>query len=259
MNILSKKRIFILWIFINILPLELHEREFSDGDGGKTAIPSVFRDTVMDKEEILQRIKESAGDTGLSDRTLADYVDNNMPEAGKDPDDAYFTRHAAVLKSIAGNFRHDVASAVEDFKKNWKPDPKPAPKPDPDGSGEDLKKSLAEWQKRVEGMEARLAEADRQASRLSLEKGVREAMRGKGASDEYVLGKVLDSADFGGETDAAKIAESLLSAYDAEYTACRGHGTAPRFNAGGGGGGGSKDIDDFFSRKAKRESWAKRN
>lgn len=244
-----------MWIFINILPLELHEREFSDGDGGKTAIPSVFRDTVMDKEEILQRIKESAGDTGLSDRTLADYVDNNMPEEGKDPDDTYFTRHAAVLKSISGNFRHDVASAVEDFKKNWKPDPKP----DPDGSGEDLKKSLAEWQKRVEDMEAKLAEADRRTSRLSLEKGVREAMRGKGASDEYVLGKVLDTADFGKETDVAKIAEELLPAYDAEYAACRGRGVAPRFNAGGGGGGGSKDIDDFFSRKAKRESWAKKN
>lgn len=255
MNILSKKCIFVLWIFINILPLELHEREFSDGDGGKTAIPSVFRDTVMDKEEILQRIKESAGDTGLSDRTLADYVDNNMPEEGKDPDDAYFTRHAAVLKSISGNFRHDVASAVEDFKKNWKPDP------DGDGEGE-LKKALgalAEWQKRVEGMEAKLAEADRRESRLSLEKGVREAMRGKGASDEYVLGKVLDTADFGKETDVAKIAEELLPAYDAEYAACRGRGVAPRFNAGGGGGGGSKDIDDFFSRKAKRESWAKRN
>lgn len=235
--------------------MELHEREFSDGDGGKTAIPSVFRDTVMDKEEILQRIKESAGDTGLSDRTLADYVDNNMPEEGKDPDDTYFTRHAAVLKSISGNFRHDVASAVEDFKKNWKPDPKP----DPDGSGEDLKKSLAEWQKRVEDMEAKLAEADRRTSRLSLEKGVREAMRGKGASDEYVLGKVLDTADFGKETDVAKIAEELLPAYDAEYAACRGRGVAPRFNAGGGGSGGSKDIDDFFSRKAKRESWAKKN
>ena len=244
-----------MWIFINILPLELHKREFSDGDGGKTAIPSVFRDTVMDKEKILQRIKESAGDTGLSDRTLADYVDNNMPEEGKDPDDTYFTRHAAVLKSISGNFRHDVASVVEDFKKNWKPDPKP----DPDGSGEDLKKSLAEWQKRVEGMEARLAEADRQAFRLSLKKGVREAMRGKGAFDEYVLGKVLDTADFGKETDVAKIAEELLPAYDAEYAACRGRGVAPRFNAGGGAGGGSKDIDDFFSRKAKRESWAKKN
>ena len=212
----------------------------------------------MEKEEILQKIKESAGDTGLSDRTLSDYVDNNMPEEGRDPDEAYFTRHAAVLKSLSGNFRHDVAAAVDDFKKSWKPDPTP----NPDGGGEDLKEALAglaEWQRRVEGMEARLAEADRKASRLSLEKGVRAAMLGKGADDEYVLGKVLDTADFGKETDAAKIAETLLPAYDAEYAACRGRGTAPRFNAGGGGGGGSKDIDDFFSRKAKRESWAKKN
>lgn len=78
----------------------------------------------MEQAQILTTLKEKLGNTSLSDRTLTDYVNLNLPSEGNEPDDAYFTRHVGVLKSLQGNFSRDVAASVEDFKKNYKPETK---------------------------------------------------------------------------------------------------------------------------------------
>jgi len=75
----------------------------------------------METEKIISTIKEQIGTTSLSGRTITDYVNNNLLADGTEPDAAYFTKHVNILKSITGNFDHDVATKVDEFKKNYKP------------------------------------------------------------------------------------------------------------------------------------------
>jgi hypothetical protein len=75
----------------------------------------------METEKIISNLKSRIGTTSLSDRTLNDYVNVNLPAEGTEPDEAYFKRHSEVLKSLSGNFNKDVAERVDEFKKNYKP------------------------------------------------------------------------------------------------------------------------------------------
>ena len=84
----------------------------------------------METEKIISTLKEQIGTTSLSDRTITDYVSNNLLAEGTEPDAAYFTKHANILKSLSGNFNADVAKGVEEFKKNYKPTTTP-PKGEP--------------------------------------------------------------------------------------------------------------------------------
>ena len=77
----------------------------------------------MEKEKILSTLTEKLGKTSLSGRSIETYVNNNLPADGTEPDDAYFAKHVNVLKSFSGQYDHDFAAAVEDYKKQ---NPKPA-------------------------------------------------------------------------------------------------------------------------------------
>lgn len=75
----------------------------------------------MEKEQILSTLTEKLGKTTISSRSLDTYVSNNLPSEGTEPDDAWFAKHVNVLKSFAGQYSHDLATAIEDFKKSYKP------------------------------------------------------------------------------------------------------------------------------------------
>lgn len=223
----------------------------------------------MEQEQIIERLRGEIGETSLSDRTITEYVSLNLPTDGGEPDDAYFTKHAGVLKSLSGNFNHDVSVAVEDFKKKWKPAPDPKvnpkvePKPDPNGGGDEgiskILKAMQSYQEKVEQLEKKLNETEKSKAYDALLSKVRVKMQEQGAKDQYVLDKALAGADFGDETNIDVLTKQMLEKYDAEYTACRGKGISPRNAGNGGGGGASKELDDFFTRKAKRERWGNGN
>lgn len=79
------------------------------------------RTKEMEKEQILSTLTEKLGKTSISSRSLDTYISANLPADGTEPDDAYFEKHVNVLKSFGGQYSHDLASAIEDFKKNYKP------------------------------------------------------------------------------------------------------------------------------------------
>ncbi len=214
----------------------------------------------MEQDKIIERLRGEIGSTSLSDRTIAEYVSLNLPDAGSEPDDAYFTKHAGVLKSLSGNLSHDVSVAVDDFKKKWKPTPTPKPDPAPEPEGlEGVLKALQGYQAKIEEMEKKLSESEKKSASKELMLQVKAKMQEQGAKDAYVLEKTIAAADFGDETDVEKLTKSMLEKYDAEYTACRGNGSAPRvLRNDGNGSGASKEIDDFFKRKASREHWSKK-
>ncbi len=208
----------------------------------------------MEKEQILSTINERLTAEGIKtepfQRTFGDYLNENLPAEGTEPDDAYFAKHVRVLKSLAGQYNHDFAAQVEDFKKNYKPETKQDP-PQPNKEVEDLKKQLADLTKRLDEKESKLTQEQ-------LMSQVKAEMKKQGATDEYVLKQTLRGVTFDAKKSVADLAKEMLSAYDSELTACRGKGAAPR--NGGDGGGGSKGknaAESYFARKQKKEGWGK--
>lgn len=114
----------------------------------------------MEKEQILSEMVAKLGKTSLSQRTISGYVEGNLPTDGVEPDDAYWQKHVGFLKSLDGNFSHDVAHAVDEFKKNYKADP---PGGDDGGSKSDSGNAGSRDDtllKRLEAMEERLKESE---------------------------------------------------------------------------------------------------
>lgn len=211
----------------------------------------------MEKEQILSTITErlkAEGQTSLSQRTLGDYINDNLPSEGTEPDEAYWERHTKFLKSLSVNFSNDMAAAVNDFKTNYKPQtgqqmPNQDP-PQPNKEVEDLKKQLADLTKRLDEKESKLTQEQ-------LMSQVKAEMKKQGATDEYVLKQTLRGVTLDTKKSVADLAKEMLTAYDSELTACRGKGAAPRNGERITGGKGQTYADQYFANKRRKEGWGK--
>lgn len=212
----------------------------------------------MDKEQILSTINERLTAEGIKtepfQRTFGDYLNENLPAEGTEPDDAYFAKHVRILKSLAGQYNHDFAAQVEDFKKNYKPETKQEPPqqdpPQPNKEVEDLKKA-------VDDLKKRLDEKESQQTQEQLMAKVKAEMVKQGAEDEYVLKQTLRGVTLDAKKSVADLAKELMQSYDSEFTACRGKGAAPRNGGQGSGSNGRNAAADYFARKQKKEGWGK--
>ena len=207
----------------------------------------------MEKEKILSTLNEKLGAEGIKtdafQRTFSAYIDANLPAEGTEPDEAYWNRHTAFLKSLSGQFNHDVAEQVKEQVKNTPPAPQP-PKPDPQPNEEieSLKSAVAELTKKLENQES-------QQTQEQLMTKVKEVMKKEGATDDYVLKQTLRGVTLDAKKSVDELVKGLMEAYDSEYTACRGKGAAPRNGNQGGGGNTKNAADAFFARKQKKEGW----
>lgn len=211
----------------------------------------------MEKEKILSTINEKLTAEGIKtedfQRTFDDYLSENLPAEGAEPDDAYWAKHVKILKSLSGQVNHVVASKVEDFKKNYKPSPAnnepPKSNPEPNKEVEELKKTVADLTKRLDEKESKQAQEQ-------LMSQVKAEMKKQGATDEYVLKQTLRGVTLDTKKSIADLAKELLTAYDSEFTACRGKGAAPR-NGGASGGAKDKPFGGYFAQKKAKEGWGK--
>lgn len=205
----------------------------------------------MEKEQILSTLNEKLGAEGIKtdgfQRTFNAYIDANLPAEGTEPDEAYWNKHTTFLKSLSGQFSHDVAEQVKAQTKNVSPAPQP-PKPEsqPNKEIEDLRKTVADLTKRLDEKESK-------QTQQQLMSQVKAEMKKQGATDEYVLKQTLRGVTLDTKKSVEELAKEMLTAYDSEYTACRGKGAAPR--NGGGGGNAKNAADAFFARKQKKEGW----
>lgn len=208
----------------------------------------------MEKEKILSTINEKLTAEGIKtedfQRTFDDYLSENLPAEGTEPDDAYWTKHVKILKSLSGQVNHVVASKVEDFKKNYKPETKEQSNQnlEPNKEVEELKKTVADLTKRLDEKESKQTQEQLMAQ-------VKAEMVKQGAKDEYVLKQTLRGITLDTKKSVADLAKELLTAYDSELTACRGKGAAPRNGEQGGGSKGKTEADAFFTRKQNKEGW----
>lgn len=193
----------------------------------------------MEQEKILSTLSEKLGETSFSPQTLQTYVELNPIAEGSEPDEAYWNKAVNFLKGMQGQYNHDVATRVEDFKKNYKP-----------------QKNDDELEKKLKELEARLDAEDSKKVQADLLKKVTAAMKAKQANDDYVLSKTLQGVTFDTKKTVDELVTEFLPKYDVEYKACRGYGTAPR-TSDGSGGTQHNAASRYFERKGKKEGWKK--
>ena len=212
----------------------------------------------MEKEQILSTLIEKVGKTSLSSRTIETYVSSHMPADGTEPDDAYWDAAVEFVKSLEGQFSHDVADAIKKFKSEYKPEPSGGggaePNPGKNGGGQEPPENPL--LKEIEELKKRLDERDKNDATEKLRSSVEESMKAKGATDAYVLRNVLREAVLDEKKSVNDLAQELLEKYDAEYVEAHPGELSPR-NGGGGSGGSATAADLYFKRKKEREGWGK--
>lgn len=208
----------------------------------------------MEKEQLLSELKNRLGTTGLSERTLSEYVGSIMQTITSDEqvNDTFYAAHVGILKSLAGQFNKDVADRVNAAKSEWEksrqtppeptPNPNPEPKNEPSKESEELKAMIAKLTERLDAQDKRKAESD-------LLNSVKEAMKAKGATDEATLLFTFKGESIDTTKSVDELTESYLGKYDANYKTLKGDGASPR-NANGSHGKEDSYIDDYFAKKA---------
>lgn len=210
----------------------------------------------MEKEALLTSIQSiignpdadgNYGETGISQRTLDSYLDGILPTLGEEVSEDVLKAHAGILKSIGGQIRHEKA----EFVKNYKPDTKPNEVTPPQEPNKEILDALAKIQADNKALQERLDRQDKEKEQKGLMEKVMAGLKAKNATDEYVLKNAMRGVVFDTKKSVEQLVEDSLKLYDAEYTAARGAGAAPR-QAGAGGGGGNSDIDSFFEEMKKK-------
>lgn len=216
---------------------------------------------AMEREKILTTLNGKLGNTSLSDKTIGDFVDNFMPNDGSDPTDADFDKAANILKSLQGQYNHDVATQISKFKKSLpeenikEPVENAKTGEDKINRNDELFNMIKAIKEQNEQLRQRLDDQDKEKAQYELMTKVKEAMRAKGANDEYVLRNTMKGVILDGNESIDKLVDDNLKRYDKELRDARGDGAIPRQSRSGQNA--KTAADAYFARKAKKEGWAK--
>lgn len=209
----------------------------------------------MEKEQLLSELKSKLGTTGLSERTLSEYVGNLLPTITSDEqvNDAFYVAHVGILKSMEGQLNKDVADRVKSARSEWektRQTPTPNPNPNPTDPKNEPNKELEEMKSMIAAMQQKLEAADKAKLSSELLASVKSAMKAKGATDEAVMLYTFKGESIDTTKSVDELTESYLKTYDANYKTLRGDGASPRNGDGNPTAKEDKFLDDYFARKA---------
>lgn len=196
----------------------------------------------MEKETLLSTLTEKLGETPLSQRTLSDYLDKNLPADGTEPDDAYWERHTAILKSVTGNYRADLAAGIEDFKRTFKPQSSTTETQQKGGDPDLLK--------RIEQLEGKLAESAKNASTSTLRAEATAKGKSLKVANEAIWEDAVKAVQIGDDDSADDVTDKAKKEYEKMLKRYYGEGTAPYGSSGRQGA--SKEAEE--QAKGKREA-----
>lgn len=183
----------------------------------------------MEKEKLSERLVGLVGENSLSDRTWNDYLDNSViPFLPGEEDKVgdFLTRHATALKSLNGQLNNEVATRVNDFKKNYNPETQTSnnePKPQDDEKLKDIESRLSKFEK---------AEAEAAATKMRTAKldEAKKLMKEQGASHETVLNLIIPQLDVSDSITASDLAKKGKELYDKTYSDLYGDSYIPASN-----------------------------
>lgn len=207
----------------------------------------------MEKEQILSTINEKLTAQGIKtdpwQRTYGDYLDRNLPAEGTEPDEAYFDKHVEILKSLAGQYNHQFATEVENFKKNYKPQTNSETKPTNDDGGKisALEKQIEELKNLVRGESAKNA-AD------TLRKEAVARGNSLKVANKALWEDAVGSVEIGEKDSESDVIAKAKSAYEKLLKRYMGDGAAPYGSSGRQGA--TKEAEE--AAKGKREALKKK-
>lgn len=220
------------------------------------ALPNTNDKTdFMEKEQLLSELKTKLGTTGLSERTLSEYVANILTTITSDEqvNDTFYAAHVGILKSMAGQLNKDVADRVKVAQSEWEknhPNPQTPPNPNPSDPKNEPNKEYEEMKAMLAAMQKRMDDADKATLEKSLLENVKSAMKTKGATDEAVMLYTFKGVSVDTTKSVDELTESFLKEYDANYRTLRGDGASPRNGDGNPNPREDKFLDDYFAKKA---------
>jgi hypothetical protein len=189
----------------------------------------------MEKEQILSELTTRLGQTSLSSQTLMKYVELNPVAEGVEPDDAYYSKATSFLQGMQGQYNHDVATQVESFKKNYKPQQS---SPDSrEGAGDNV---LADKLKEMEN-EILLLKEEREAEKnaasihdlkiqsMDLLKSQIEN-GGKNICNDEILNIAISDVKITKDMEVEEIVSCAKRNYEKRYKAIFGNGASPSIN-----------------------------
>lgn len=196
----------------------------------------------MEKETLLSTLTEKLGETPLSQRTLAAYIDDNPPTEGAEPDEAYWEKHTKFLKSLTGNYRADVAAGLEVAKRTLQQQSSTT-ETQQNGGDTDLLK-------RIEQLEGKLAESAKNASASSLRSETTAKGKSLKVANEAIWEDAVKAVQIGDNDSADDVTDKAKKEYERLLKRYYGEGTVPYGNSGRQGA--SKEAEQ--QAKDKREA-----
>lgn len=196
----------------------------------------------MEKETLLSTLTEKLGETPLSQRTLAAYIDDNLPAEGAEPDKAYWEKHTKFLKSLTGNYRADVAAGIEAGKRTLQQQSSTT-ETQHEGGDPDLVK-------RIEQLESKLAESAKNASASSIRSEATAKGKSLKVANEAIWEDAVKAVQIGDNDSADDVTDKAKKEYERLLKRYYGEGTAPYGSSGRQGA--SKEAEE--QAKGKREA-----
>lgn len=220
----------------------------------------------MEKETLLTGLKKELGepaangylgDTGVTMRTLDKYVDALLPTITSDDmvDESFFKSQASVVKAMGGQMRFEQA----EFVRNYKPkgDGQQAPVNDRT-SGEPGNDDLL---KRLEALEKE-RDTDRKNSVVrELRSEVLKKSGDLKVSNKNLWEDSVRMVEYKEGMDVASMEARAKDIYESKLKSYFGDGAVP-YNGGSRSvptPTDSKQLDDFFARKALEGKFPKKN
>lgn len=196
----------------------------------------------MEKETLLSTLTGKLGETPLSQRTLAAYIDDNLPAEGTEPDEAYWEKHTKFLTSLSGNYRADVAAGLEAAKKTLRQQPTTT-EPQQNAGDPDILK-------RIEQLEGKLAENAKTAAADTIR--AEAAAKGKSlkVANENLWADAVKAVNIGDDDSADDVTAKAKKEYERLLHRYYGEGAAPYGSSGRQGA--SKEAEE--AAKDKREA-----
>lgn len=205
----------------------------------------------MGIEEIVSQVKQRLGQTSLSDRTLTEYFTSISPSG--EPDEAFFTTHEKILKSLGGQYNHDIAEwqkkYEDDHKKKDTPPAPPTPPTPPTGIDPNVQalldkqnKTLEELSKIVLSQQKSKSEGDLRAAAVTYGESLK-------CEKPELWKSAMKFTPIGDGMTEAQYNEAVKTNYES-LIAASGNGVKP-YNNGQGGApeDNSKAIEAFFKSK----------
>ena len=162
------------------------------------------------------------------------------------------------LKSLDGNFSHDVAHAVDEFKKSYKADGTDSGDRGTKGGSNDDSGNAGSHEdallKRLEAMEERLKESENQAKKERMRKEVSDKAESLKVSNKALWKDAVMMVELNDDTDAGKLLEETKKVYERKLKSYIGEGATPY-------GGTQRQVgvhQDTEEAKAKREAFKAR-